>query len=90
MQGIEAYRRAAEQMGISVGVEGSRSGNGGHAWIFFAGPAPAELARRLGTLIVDRASSLHRGMKLSTYDRFFSNQDTCPKAGFGNLIALRS
>jgi superfamily II DNA or RNA helicase len=88
MQDIEAYRRAAEQMGISVGVERSRSGNGGHAWIFFSHPVPAVLARRLGTLIVARASSFHRGMKLSTYDRFFPNQDTCPKGGFGNLIAL--
>jgi len=88
MQDIEAYRRAAEQMGISVGMERSRSGNGGHAWIFFASPVPAVLARRLGTLIVDRASSFHRGMKLSTYDRFFPNQDTCPQGGFGNLIAL--
>jgi superfamily II DNA or RNA helicase len=88
MQDIEAYRRAAEQMGISVGIERSRSGNGGHAWIFFAHPVPAVLARRLGTLIVARASSFHQGMKLSTYDRFFPNQDMCPKGGFGNLIAL--
>jgi len=88
MQDIEAYRRAAEQMGISVGMERSRSGNGGHAWIFFVRPVPAVLARRLGTLIVARASSFHQGMKLSTYDRFFPNQDTCPKGGFGNLIAL--
>ena len=88
MLDIEAYRRAAEQMGISVGIERSRSGNGGHAWIFFERPVPAVLARRLGTLIVARASSFHQGMKLSTYDRFFPNQDTCPKGGFGNLIAL--
>lgn len=88
MQDIEAYRRAAEQMGISVGIERSRSGNGGHAWIFFARPVPAVLARRLGTLIVARASSFHQGMNLSTYDRFFPNQDICPKGGFGNLIAL--
>ena len=88
MQDIEAYRRAAEQMGISVAIERSRSGNGGHAWIFFARPVPAVLARRLGTLIVARASSFHQGMKLSTYDRFFPNQDICPKGGFGNLIAL--
>lgn len=88
MQDIEAYRRAAEQMGISIGIERSRSGNGGHAWIFFAHPVPAVLARRLGTLIVARASSFHQGMKLSTYDRFFPNQDMCPKGGFGNLIAL--
>jgi superfamily II DNA or RNA helicase len=88
MQDIEAYRRAAEQMGNSVGIERSRSGNGGHAWIFFERPVPAVLARRLGTLIVARASSFHQGMKLSTYDRFFPNQDMCPKGGFGNLIAL--
>ncbi len=88
MQDIEAYRRAAEQMGISIGIERSRSGNGGHAWIFFAHPVPAVLARRLGTLIVARASSFHQGMKLSTYDRFFPNQDMCLKGGFGNLIAL--
>ena len=88
MQDIEAYRRAAEQMGISVGVERSRSGNGGQAWIFFVRPLPAVLARRLGTLIVARASSFHQGMKLSTYDRFFPNQDMCPKGGFGNLIVL--
>ena len=88
MQDIEAYRRTAEQMGNSVGIERSRSGNGGHAWIFFAHPVPAVLARRLGTLIVARASSFHQGMKLSTYDRFFPNQDMCPKGGFGNLIAL--
>lgn len=85
---IAAYRRAAEEMGITVAIERSRSGNGGHAWIFFLHSVPAALARRLGTLIVSRASSFHAGMKLSTYDRFFPNQDTCPQGGFGNLIAL--
>lgn len=25
---------------------------------------------------------------LDSYDRFFTNQDTMPKGGFGNLIAL--
>ena len=27
-------------------------------------------------------------MRLHSYDRFFPNQDTLPKGGFGNLIAL--
>jgi hypothetical protein len=27
-------------------------------------------------------------IKFKTYDRFFPNQDTMPKGGFGNLIAL--
>jgi hypothetical protein len=28
------------------------------------------------------------GIGLDSYDRFFPNQDTLPKGGFGNLIAL--
>lgn len=27
-------------------------------------------------------------LKLTSYDRLFPNQDTLPKGGFGNLIAL--
>ena len=85
---VTAYREAAESLGIDVAVERSRSGQGAHGWIFFASPAPASQARRLGTLITAKASSLHAGMKLATYDRFFPNQDTLPDGGFGNLIAL--
>lgn len=85
---VTAYREAAESFGLDVAVERSRSGQGAHGWIFFTGPTPATLARRLGTLITTKASTLHAGMKLATYDRFFPNQDTLPDGGFGNLIAL--
>ena len=85
---VTAYRRSAEELGFEIAVERSRSGNGGHAWLFFEQPVPAVVARRLGTLIVARASSTNAQFKLSTYDRFFPNQDTIPKGGFGNLIAL--
>jgi superfamily II DNA or RNA helicase len=85
---ILAYRDAALGLGIGVALEKSRSGNGGHAWIFFREPVPALAARRLGTLIVAKASSLHPAMALSSYDRFFPNQDILPPGGFGNLIAL--
>lgn len=85
---VAAYRRAAEDMDLGVAVERSRSGDGAHAWIFFAQPVAAALARRLGTLIVARACVTRADMQLSTYDRFFPNQDTTPKGGFGNLIAL--
>lgn len=88
VEDVAAYRRSGEELGLCIAVERSRSGNGAHAWIFFAQPVDAALARRLGTLIVARASAVHTGMKLSTYDRFFPNQDTLPKGGFGNLIAL--
>ena len=85
---ILAYRDAARELGIVVALEKSRSGNGGHGWIFFREPVPALAARRLGTLIVAKASTLHPAMSLSSYDRFFPNQDFLPPGGFGNLIAL--
>ncbi|MEO5915108.1 MAG: DEAD/DEAH box helicase family protein [Luteolibacter sp.] len=85
---IRAYRDAARELGVEVAVERSRSGNGGHAWIFFNEPVPALMARRLGTLIVAKASAIHPAMSLASYDRFFPNQDTLPAGGFGNLIAL--
>jgi len=85
---LTAFRRAAANLGLTVAIERSRSGDGGHAWLFFATPVPAALARRLGTLLVAHASVLHPALSLETYDRFFPNQDTLPSGGFGNLIAL--
>jgi superfamily II DNA or RNA helicase len=85
---IRAYRDAARTFEVEAVIERSRSGEGGHAWIFFREPVPALLARRLGTMIMAKASSLHPAMSLASYDRFFPNQDMMPPGGFGNLIAL--
>jgi superfamily II DNA or RNA helicase len=85
---VLAYREAAERLGIAVAIERSRSGNGAHGWIFFAGPVPAVTARRLGTILVAKASALRPTLGLGAYDRLFPNQDTLPVGGFGNLIAL--
>lgn len=83
-----AYRAAAERVGITVALERSRSGNGAHGWIFFAEPVPAGVARRLGAMLVAKASALRPTLGLGAYDRLFPNQDTLPAGGFGNLIAL--
>jgi superfamily II DNA or RNA helicase len=85
---VLAYREAAERVGIAVAIERSRSGNGAHAWIFFAQPVPASTARKLGTILVAKASALRPTLGLGAYDRLFPNQDTLPAGGFGNLIAL--
>lgn len=85
---VLAYREAAERLGLAVAIERSRSGNGAHGWIFFAGPVPAVTARRLGTILVAKASALRPTLGLSAYDRLFPNQDALPVGGFGNLIAL--
>ena len=85
---VLAYREAAERIGVTVAIERSRSGNGAHGWIFFVEPVPAAAARRLGTLLVAKASALRPTLGLGAYDRLFPNQDTLPAGGFGNLIAL--
>lgn len=75
-------------MNVPSALERSRSGNGGHVWIFFDSPVPAYLARKLGCAILTRTMERRHQIGLDSYDRFFPNQDTMPKGGFGNLIAL--
>jgi superfamily II DNA or RNA helicase len=88
--GVDAltYKAAAQDMGLEVYIERSRSGIGGHAWIFFQEPIAARMARQLGTLILTRAMALRHHIGFDSYDRFFPSQDTMPSGGFGNLIAL--
>ena len=69
-------------------LERSRSGNGGHVWIFFSEPIPAKLARRLGSYLLTKTMEQYSGMGFDSYDRLFPSQDTLPQGGFGNLIAL--
>ena len=85
---VQEYRDTATNAQVPISVERSRSGNGAHAWIFFAEPVPAVLARRLGTILLSKASAARPSMSLQAYDRLFPNQDTMPAGGFGNLIAL--
>ena len=85
---VVTYRSVAKNMGVDVGIERSRSGKGAHAWIFFSEPVLARAARMLGTIILTKSTDLRHRISLSSYDRFFPNQDYMPKGGFGNLIAL--
>ena len=83
-----AFMQSCEELGVPAALEISRSGQGAHAWVFFASPVSARDARRLGTAIISHTCSRTRQLKLGSYDRLFPNQDTMPKGGFGNLIAL--
>jgi len=87
-ENIAAYREAGSRAGVPIAVERSRSGKGGHAWIFFSEPVPAVLARKLGAILLAKASAVRPTIGLETFDRFFPNQDELPPGGFGNLIAL--
>ena len=83
-----AFLRSCEELNVPAALEISRSGNGAHAWIFFSSRVRARDARRLGTAIISHTCSRTRQLRLTSYDRLFPNQDTLPKGGFGNLIAL--
>lgn len=83
-----AFAQSCSELDVPVALEISHSGNGAHAWVFFAGRVSARDARRLGTAIISDTCSRARQLKLESYDRLFPNQDTMPKGGFGNLIAL--
>lgn len=73
---------------VPVALERSRSGNGGHFWFFFSGPIRAAVARRMGALLLTRTMERRPEIGLDSYDRFFPSQDTLPRGGFGNLVAL--
>ena len=83
-----AFMQSCDELGVPAALEISRSGKGAHAWIFFAGRVSARDARRLGTAIISHTCTRTRQLQLASYDRLFPNQDTMPKGGFGNLIAL--
>ena len=69
-------------------MERSRSGNGGHLWVFFSEKVEAQLARQLGIKILETAIARDGKVKFQSFDRMFPNQDRMPQGGFGNLIAL--
>src|SRR6266478_5300126 len=83
-----AFLKMCHEAGVPAALERSRSGNGGHVWIFFKSPIQAALARKLASAVLTRTMERRYAMGLDSYDRLFPSQDTMPKGGFGNLIAL--
>ncbi|AGU53865.1 putative helicase [Variovorax paradoxus B4] len=84
----QAFMQSCAGLGVPAALEVSRSGQGAHAWVFFAVRVSARDARRLGTAIISHTCERTRQLRLTSYDRLFPNQDTMPRGGFGNLIAL--
>ena len=85
---ISTLREVCFTFDIPVAIERSRSGSGAHAWFFFENLIPANLARKLGSALLTYSMGRRHEITFKSYDRFFPSQDTMPKGGFGNLIAL--
>lgn len=85
---VNAFAVTCSDLGLPAAVERSRSGNGAHAWFFFSAPVKAASARRMASFLLTETMSRRHELSMESYDRLFPNQDTMPRGGFGNLIAL--
>jgi len=85
---VTAFAETSQSLRIPVAIERSRSGNGAHAWCFFTAPVSANIARRMGCYLITETMARRHELSMKSYDRLFPNQDTMPRGGFGNLIAL--
>ncbi len=85
---VASLAETSQLHGIPAAIERSRSGNGAHAWFFFTSPVSANIARRMGCYLITATMNRRHELSMQSYDRLFPNQNTMPRGGFGNLIAL--
>lgn len=82
----QSFLNICQEYEIPAYLERSRSGNGGHVWIFFEENYPAIKSRAIVKDLLNKAKlSLNNK---GSFDRLFPNQDSHSGLGFGNLIAL--
>lgn len=88
LEECKQFLSACEAKGIPAYLERSRSGRGGHVWIFFEQAYPAFRSRKIIISILEQDGLFSIFDKSSSFDRLFPNQDFLSGKGFGNLIAL--
>lgn len=79
---------ACKEREIPAYLERSRSGKGGHVWIFFDQPCPAIISRKVIAALLEQSGIISIFDKGSSFDRLFPNQDHLSGKGLGNLIAV--
>jgi superfamily II DNA or RNA helicase len=82
------FIRKCEEHNLPAYLERSRSGNGGHVWIFFDKPVSAFKTRKLILSLLISSGAVSAFDKNTSFDRLFPSQDQLSGKGFGNLIAL--
>lgn len=84
----KAVVQVCREFAIELLMERSQSGNGIHLWVFFEDEIKAGSARYLAQLILRHAMAHLEVLQFTSYDRIIPMQDSLPKNGFGNIIAL--
>lgn len=82
------FLKACNEKNVPAYLERSRSGKGGHVWIFFEQPYPAIRTRKIFISLLEQSGAFSVFDKSSSFDRLFPNQDFHSGKGLGNLIAL--
>lgn len=82
------YQQEIAKLDLTAYIERSRSGNGGHVWVFFEDAYPCHKSRAIGLEIARKVLGLSAFDKEASFDRLFPSQEVVTKNGFGNLIAL--
>src|SRR5699024_5315279 len=80
------FVQVCKRYNLSAYLERSKSGNGGHIWIFFRTPFPAWKSRKVAFHLLREAGILSEFDKDGSFDRLFPNQDYHSGKGLGNLI----
>ncbi|MDF1551252.1 MAG: DEAD/DEAH box helicase family protein, partial [Bacteroidales bacterium] len=84
----KAFINSCTENNIPAYLERSRSGKGGHVWIFFDQPYHAVKSRKIFISLLQKTGSFSIFDKSSSFDRLFPNQNSLSGKGLGNLIAL--
>jgi superfamily II DNA or RNA helicase len=80
--------KICQEVELPAVIERSRSGNGGHLWLFFEENIPAFQSRKILFELLLQSGIISKFEKEPSFDRLFPNQDTHSGKGIGNLIAL--
>ena len=88
MEEVNSLRQVCAENEIPCLVERSRSGRGGHLWIFFETAMDAGLVRRFGNALLEKGAETVNLKSFRFYDRMLPAQTRVGDGELGYLIAL--